>query len=457
MLWRAMMGTELRLITGKEIDVSRPKERAPAGTETALAIDGGEPVRSEPLDTEKGVALIGEEEKRAVLEVLESRSLFRYYGPQLLGRVERFEARLREQIGTRYALAVSSGTAALRVALMAMDVGPGCEVIVPAVTFIATLAAVVAQRAVPVIAEVDRSLTLDPADFEAKLTPRTRAVIPVHLGNVPCQMDEIMAIARRHHVLVLEDVAQAIGASYHGRRLGSIGDMGAFSLQLEKNITTGEGGAVTTNDFELFDKAARYQDQGGQFTIQSGSVREHTLDNGQPGPPIIGENLRMAEIAGALADVQLGRLDGILAAMRANKRRIQDLLSDLPGIELRELPDPEGDGGSGVTFYLETAALAERFVAALRAEGIPAGQVYGGRPVYANPQILAQRTAWDTGCPFHCKEHPTNVRYYLGMCPRSEDLLQRSVAISVGPRYSERDCQDTVRAVRKVAAHLLEA
>ena len=415
-----------------------------------LAIEGGAAVRGEMLDPAKGAAYIGDEEKEAVLEVLGSRSLFRYYGPDLQRRVERFEQDLRDLIGVRHAIAVSSGTAALRVALTAMDIGPGDEVVIPAVTFIATFAAVVAQRAVPVIAEVDRSLTLSPADFEAKITPRTRAVIPVHLGNVPCRMDEIMAIARRRRLLVLEDAAQSFGASYRGRRLGSIGDIGAFSLQFEKNITTGEGGAVTTDDFPLFDKAARYQDQGGQFTIQSGDVREHTS-----GPPIIGENLRMAEITGALAAVQLRRLDGILAAMRENKRRVKGLLSDLPGLEFRETPDPQGDGGSALTFFLDSPDLAVEFAEALRAEGIPAGQVYGGRPVYANPQILARRTAWERGCPFNCAEHPTDVRYFMGMCPRSEDLLRRSVAIGIGPRYEERDCHDIVRAVRKVARGLL--
>lgn len=415
-----------------------------------LAIEGGVPVRGELLDTAKGAAYIDEEEKQAVLEVLDSQSLFRYYGPNLLRRVERFEQSLADLVGVRHAVAVSSGTAALRVALTAMDVGPGDEVIIPAVTFIATFAAVVAQRAVPVIAEVDASLTLDPGDFEAKITPRTRAVIPVHLGNVPCRMDELLSIARRRNILVLEDAAQAFGGSYRGRRLGSIGDMGAFSLQLEKNITTGEGGALTTDNFELFDKAARYQDQGGQFTIQSGSVREHTS-----GPPIIGENLRMAEITGALAEVQLRRLDGILAAMRENKRRIKDLLSDVPGLDFREIPDPEGEGASGLTFFLDSPDLALEFAEALRAEGIPAGQVYGGRPVYANPQILARRTAWERGCPFNCSEHPTDVHYFMGMCPRSEDLLRRSVAIGIGPRYDERDCHDVVQAIRKVARYLI--
>jgi 8-amino-3,8-dideoxy-alpha-D-manno-octulosonate transaminase len=414
-----------------------------------LAIDGGAPVRTEPLHPDKGMAYINAEEREAVLQVLESRSLFRYYGPDLQNAVRSLELGFAEKMGVPYAVAVSSGTAALRTALAAIGVSEGDEVIIPAVTFIATVGAAVAQRAVPVFAEVDASLTLDPEDFEAKISPRTRAVIPVHLGNVPCRMDEIMAVARRHGIAVIEDVAQAAGASYKGRRLGSIGDLGAFSLQLEKNITSGEGGIVTTNSYELFDRVTRFQDQGGQFRIQSGEVRETT-----EGEAFVGENLRMAELAGAVAGVQLRRLDGLLDAMRANKRRVKHLLSDLPGLEFRDIPDPEGDGGSGITFFIDTEERAKRVVQALRAEGIPAGQVYGGLPVYANPQILHKRTAW-TGCPWHCAAHPTTVEYYMGLCPRSEDLLTRSISIGIGPRYTEQDCQDIVLAVRKVAEHAL--
>jgi dTDP-4-amino-4,6-dideoxygalactose transaminase len=381
--------------------------------------------------------------------VLESRSLFRYYGPDLQHTVRSLEREFAATIGVPYAVAVSSGTAALRTALVALGVSEGDEVIVPAVTFIATVGAVVVQRAVPVFAEVDASLTLDPADFEAKITPRTRAVIPVHLGNVPCRMDAIMAVARQYHIAVIEDVAQAAGATYKGRRLGSIGDLGAFSLQLEKNITSGEGGIVTTSSYELFDRATRFQDQGGQFRIQSGEIRETT-----EGEAFVGENLRMAELAGAVAGVQLRRLDGLLTAMRANKRRVKHLLSDLPGIEFRDIPDPEGDGGSGITFFVDTGERAKRIVEALRAEGIPAGQVYGGLPVYANPQILHKRTAWK-GCPWHCEAHPTTVEYYIGLCPRSEDLLARSVSIAIGPHYTEQDCHDIVLALRKVAEQLL--
>src|SRR5215216_2048221 len=405
-------------------------------THSDLAIHGGAPVRERPYDTEKGLNFLSDEEEvSAVTEVLQSKSLFRYYGPKLLGRTEAFEERLKEMLGVRYAVGVSSGTAALQCGLVGLGVEDGDEVIVPAVTFIATVGAVVMSRAVPVFAEVDDTLNLSSASYEANITEKTKAVIPVHLANVACDMDGIMAVARRHNIKVLEDAAQAIGVSYRGRQVGTLGDAGAFSLQLSKNITTGEGGAIVTDDWTVYDRAVRYQDQGGQFTTQHGDVREHSS-----GEPFFGTNLRMTEIAGALAHAQLGRLDEIIATMRARAQSIRQRLSDLP-VDWRRIPDPAGEGGS-LTMFLQDADTAATFAEALRAEGIPAGRVYGGRPVYQSPVVLNRSTAWGTGCPFHCAEHPTDRTYHLGMCPQSEDLLARSLSIGLGALMTEEDADD---------------
>jgi 8-amino-3,8-dideoxy-alpha-D-manno-octulosonate transaminase len=413
-----------------------------------LAINGGTPVRVRPLNTAKGMGYLDEEEVRAATQVLRSRSLFRYYGPDLLRKVEAFEHRLEELTGAKYAIGVSSGTAALQCGLVGLRVEAGDEVIVPAVTFIATVGVVVNARAVPVFAEVDESLNLDPAALASCITGKTKAIIPVHLSNVPCDMDGIMAVARKHGVKVLEDAAQAIGVRYKGRYVGTIGDAGAFSLQLDKNITSGEGGAIVTDDWEIYDRAVRYQDQGGQFTTSKGEVRDHTS-----GEPFIGTNLRMNEIAGAIAEVQVQRLPEMIASMRARAQSIRRRLSDLP-VEWRRIPDEQGEGGS-VTMFFESAEKATEFAEALKAEGIPAGKVYGGRPVYANPAVLAQRTPWERGAPFNSTEFPTDRKYYMGLCPRSEDLLARSMSVQLGPQLGDEDENDIVRAVRKVAEHLL--
>jgi len=417
-----------------------------------LAIDGGHPVLAKPLPTGKGMALLGDEERKAVLEVLESRSLFRYYGPQLLGKVQAFEHAACDLLGSRYAVATSSGTAALRCALAALGVGCGDEVVVPAFTFIATVNAVVTMGAVPVFAEIDESWGMDPADLAARISPRTAAVIPVHLENCPCDMNPLLEVAARAGVPVIEDTAQAMGASYRGRAVGTLGSLGAFSFQLEKNITSGEGGLVVSDDETLYLRAARYQDQGGQFVTSAGSERGSAPIHIEP---FVGENLRMTEIAGALAGVQLTKLPGLLASQRANHRRILEGIGEAVGLEMRRRPDPEGDGGSSIGLFLPSAELARRFVTAVRAEGVPAGQMYRGRPVYATESILAKRTASGKGGPWNCAEHPSQLEYRLGMCPRTENLAARSALVVVGASWSAPDCDAVAEAVLKVARALL--
>jgi len=267
---------------------------------------------------------------------------------------------------------------------------------------------------------------------------------------VACDLDALLAVAARRGVPVIEDTAQSFGATYRGRALGTFGALGTFSLQQEKNITAGEGGLVATHDETLYLRAARFQDQGGQFVTSYASARGDELTE-----PFAGENLRMGELAGAVAGVQLARLPGILAALRANKARIVDAVGEIDGLTRRRRPDPEGDGSSSVTWFLPDAPIAKRFAAALRAEGVPCAQMYRGRPVYLNAAVLARRTASDKGGPWACAEHPTNRVYGPGLCPRTEELVARSVIVPVGVGYGEQDCDDVASAVSKVACALL--
>jgi 8-amino-3,8-dideoxy-alpha-D-manno-octulosonate transaminase len=345
---------------------------------------------------------------------------------------------------------VANGTAALRCALAAIGVGCGDEVVVPAFTFIATVNAVVASGAVPVFAEVDDTLGLDPRLLEDCITERTAAIVAVHLENIACDLHGVLAVANRYRVPVIEDTAQAIGATYHRRHLGTFGALGAFSLQQEKNITAGEGGLVVTDDEELYLRATRYSDQGGQFVTSYASARGEELTQ-----PFAGENLRMGELAGAVARVQIGRLPDILHALRRNKARIIESVGDIEGLVRRRRPDPDGDGSSSITWFLPDAPTAKRFAAAVRAEGVPCAQMYRGRPVYLSPSVLARRTATDKGGPWTCAEHPTDRTYFEGLCPQTEALVARSTIVPVGVGYDERDCDDVAAAVRKVARGLL--
>jgi 8-amino-3,8-dideoxy-alpha-D-manno-octulosonate transaminase len=421
-------------------------------TATKLAIDGGAPVRTERLPYFRGAALIGEEERQAVLAVLESRALFRYdSASNFLGKVAAFERKLAALTGARHCVAIANGTAALRSGLAALDVGPGDEVVVPAVTFIASVSAIIAQGAVPRFAEVDATFTLDPDRLEAAITPRTKAIMPVHLFGTPARMDRIVEIARRRGLLVIEDCAQACGATYQGRSVGRFGDVGAFSYQLSKNITSGEGGALITDDARLHRRAAQFQDQGGQFTLRANGEGE--VD----GEPLLGENLRMNEVQGALMDVQIDRLDGIARGTRAIRDRIVAGIRDLPGIELPPTVDP-GELPTGIHFFVRDSQTATRVAEAISAEGVFARKVYGGKPVYANPALLEQRTISSTGRPFtdplYLEKGPP-IEYRLGMCPRSEDFLARAVALGVNAAYGDQDVADVIAAIRKVVGALL--
>ena len=229
--------------------------------DSRLAIDGGTPVVSEPMPTGvSGPSVIGDEEIDAVTQVLRSQELFRY--PKEKSEAAKFEEEVAEHLGVEYALMVNSGTSALISALSGAGVGPGDEVIVPGYTYIATAAAVMATGAVPVIAEIDESLGLDPQDLERKITPHTRAVVPVHMRGVPARLEDILTVARGHGLKVVEDCCQCVGGSYMGRSVGTYGDAGAWSLNYYKTISSGEGGLVFTNDRDIYERACFASDPG---------------------------------------------------------------------------------------------------------------------------------------------------------------------------------------------------
>jgi dTDP-4-amino-4,6-dideoxygalactose transaminase len=418
-----------------------------------LAIEGGTPAKTTPnVPMFPGGLEIGEEERKEVLEVLEHKYLFRYYGPKgFPSKVTQFEEQFAKRIKVKHILAVNSCTSALISSLVACGVGPGCEVIVPAYTFFATAAAVIAAKAIPVIAEVDKSLTLDPEDFERKITPRTKAVIPVHMRGVPCKMDKIMEIAKKHNIKVIEDAAQSCGGSFHGKPLGSFGDCNAFSFQYHKIITAGEGGAVATDDDLLFDRAQEQHDTGDCWRPDRFGLPRY------PGEVFPGENYRMSELHGAVLLAQLRKLDGLIARMREHKRRIKEGIKDIKSIEFREIPDPEGETGICLIFYLPDEDITKKFAEALKAEGVAAGAIYDkGIPdwhIYSHwKHIMDKVTATPEGCPYTCPYYKgPEPKYTEDMCPNTLDYLSRAIHIDIPPQLTFEDDDMIIEGIRKVA------
>ena len=275
-----------------------------------------------------GVHWLDEKEEEAALDVLRHGSLFRYYGMRKPRHVAALEAAAREFYGVSHALAVNSGTGALMTAMTALGIGPGAEVIVPSFLWVATVGAVVQANAIPVVCEVDESFTLDPAELEAKITPRTRLIAAVHMAGAGCDMEAVMDVAERHGIPVLEDCAQANGGEFRGRKVGTFGRVGIFSLQMNKNATAGEGGLMVTDDAKLYERCVAAHDLGIPW------VDGAPCETG-PESVVWGCGRRMSELCGAVASVQLAKLPAILGHMRASKQRIKALLAGTPRIERR--------------------------------------------------------------------------------------------------------------------------
>lgn len=422
-----------------------------------LAIYGGPKAKTTPnYPMYPGGLEIGEEEKKQVLEVLDSKYLFRYYGPAgVESKVGLFEQAFKEKMGAGYALATSSCTGALISSLVACGVGPGDEVIVTGYTFFASCAAIVAAKGIPVIAEIDETLTIDPKDIERKITPATKAIVAVHMRGVPCDMDAIMAIANEHGLRVIEDCAQAVGAMYKGKYVGTFGDCGCFSFQYHKTITAGEGGMILTNDQRLYDRCCSYHDTAACWRPDRFAEQRYE------GELFCGSNFRMSELTGAVMLAQLGKLDRLNAAMRKNQHRIIEQIKDTKGIKVRPCHDPEGDAAICLMFFLDSSDKVAPFVEALNAEGVAAASVFNsGIPdwhIYAHwKHVIQEKAPTEVKCPYDCPYHQKapKVEYDENMNPKTLEYLSRVVHLDIPPQMSEEDCNMIAKAINKVAAVL---
>ncbi len=420
---------------------------AAAAAPAKLALDGGTPVRSTPLRTRHfGPLYYDQSEWGFLKEVWETRSPFRFWGmdpSKPPDKVANFERDFASYMNTKYALAVTSGTAALQVAMAALEIGPGDEVIIPAWTWHSCFNAVVMAGGLPVCAEIDSSFNLDPKDIERHITPRTKVIMAVHLQGNPAAMDEILALAKRRNLKVLEDVSQSVGASYKGKPLGSMGDIAIASLQVNKTISAGEGGAVYTSDPALFERAVRFHDVGG---IRS----PHDKWMGGPkGKPFIGVNYRMNEFTGAALLAQIRKLPTVVSDIRGAAKRVYDGIADLPGIELRRRPDPAGELGSGVFIGFKDKPQRDRFLAAMRAENVPGTPPSGSVILPLQEHIIAKRGPHPKWPTWNSPEGQ-KVTYGPESCPKTLAVLDRFGGVALDPKFTEKDTADIVAAIRKV-------
>ena len=385
---------------------------------------------------------MGEPEVEAVRKVLMSHQLFRI-GSELQ-EVNNFERELREKMGVNHCLCLASGTGALIASLAALGVGPGDEVIVPGYTFIATAIAALAVGAIPVVAEINETMTLDMDDVERKITPNTKCVIPVHIQGFPCDMERLMQLKEKYGFYVVEDACQADGGSFHGKRLGTIGDCGAYSFNYFKIISAGEGGAMVTNDIDLYQRAIIYHDCGSAFW---------TYETPITAPLYTGTNMRVSEVTGAILRVQLTRLDGILADLRRVKRAITEAVADLPMLRVNPSNDLDGDCGVCLPFIFDDAVTAEKF------EKLIGGTrpINTGKHVYREwTPILEKRGAHISAMnPY---ENPANAGLRLDTredsCPRTLDILSRTVYQMLNCDWTDAELAEVIEKIRQAAKAL---
>jgi 8-amino-3,8-dideoxy-alpha-D-manno-octulosonate transaminase len=376
-----------------------------------------------------GHEIIGEEEQKEILDVLSRKVLFRYeFDGQRQGvyKVHEFEEAFAEYCGVKHALAVSSGTAALRVALASLGVGPGDEVITQGFTFVATWEAILDAGAIPVFAEMDNSLCLDPQDLESRITPRTKAIIPVHMCGGQARIHEILSVAEGRGIPVIEDTAQSCGGRIRGKALGSFGATGTFSFDSVKTLTTGEGGMVVTNDSELYVRASEYHDHGHDH--------DPTVGRGLEKRSFIGFNYRMMELQGALGLAQLRKLEStILPRQRENKRTIKDALAGIDGISFRDFPDPEGDSATFLVFFLPDEDKAKHFNSILAREGAGAVYWYDNTWHYYDKweHLLEGKSLLNGGWPFKTPTGDERCSFPFGALPKTGEILSKTLTIPI--------------------------
>ena len=375
-----------------------------------------------------GFELIGKEEKEVVDEVFNKGGVLYRYGldqkRQFIYRVNDFEKEVAQRINKKYCYCVCNGTAALKIGLFALGVKAGDEVITQSFTFIATVEAILELGAIPIITEIDKSLNMDPTDLKKKITKKTKAIIPVHMAGVAAKMDEIMVIAKKNNIPVFEDSAQAFGATYKGKYLGTIGEAGIYSFDIGKIITTGEGGALVTNNKEIYLKAREYADHGHE--------QNPKFPRGEDTRRFWGFNYKITELQAAVGLAQLKKLDYILNKQRENKKKIKEGIKEIKNIEFREIPDEEGDAGDTLIFFLKDREKASQFAKLLKERGL-------------GTKNLPDAVNW------HFAGTWNHIFSNCSIWPKSEDFLRRAIAIPIMVKMEDEQIEKIIRAIKEIS------
>ncbi len=378
----------------------------------------------------------GDEEERLVIEALRSGCLSRNGGTM----VKRFEAEFASRLGLPHAIACSSGTASVHLAVAALDLEPGDEVIVPPITDIGSIVPVLWQNAMPVFADVDPlTMVLDPVDVEAKISPRTRAIMAVHLAGQPCDMRALRAIADKHGLALIEDCSQAYWAECDGKLVGTLGDIAAFSLQQSKHITCGEGGIVVTANADYARRALLFSDKAWPREATSlGSCRFLFLS----------QNYRMSELQGAVA---LGQLPKVTQVVGRRRERAAQLTAALEGVSAVSAPLVPAHTKHSYWLYMlrVNEPDAKAFGDALVAQGVPAWVQYIVDPLYFSPMFTERKTYGTSGYPI---SEYGRQKYERGLCPNAEQALKQVIAIHWNENYTSAHVEQIAEAISQVAA-----
>jgi 8-amino-3,8-dideoxy-alpha-D-manno-octulosonate transaminase len=398
-----------------------------------------------------GFELWGDEEREEVNDVLETGILMRYGfdGPRKgMWKAKELEQEICKTFGSSYAQLTSSGTAALTTAMAALGIGAGDEVIMPTFTFVASFEAVISVGAIPVLVDIDETLTLNPEAVRAAITPKTKCIMPVHMCGSMADMDALKGICQEHKLLLLEDACQSIGASYHGKMLGTIGNAGTFSFDFVKTITCGEGGVVMTNDEDVYVKCDGYTDHGHDH--------KGGADRGADHHPFIGYNYRISELHAAVGLAQIRKLHRFLSIQKKNHGQLKQILAQVPEISFRSIPDPEGESCTFLSWFLPTEEITKAVVEEMKSQGILGGNFYW----YNNNWHYISK--WDhlkNGDFLNSQNSVTaeKIRVYANQSfPASDAVMSRCISTSISLTSSEEQIREKgekmVSAIKRVLA-----